>query len=389
MTKALFRTAILVFTIFLFLSSMISRSMCDNEMHDDEMLVENARGRVVKVLNVNDRTIEHSGGEYVDDSQLLEVRITEGRFKNQIITANYSLSLSLDKEEKNSLLKSGDEVLVTIELDKEGKISQAYIYSVVRDKYLLVLVIIFAITIIIIGGKKGVKTIITLILTVLSILYIILPLILKGFDPMFVTIWVCIAITCITLLIVSGVNKKSLAAAIGTTGGVIAAGLIAQIVGFMSKLTGLGDQDSQLLLYIPQNVSFDFKGLLFAGIIIGALGASMDVGLSLSSAMFEIKEINPDIKRGALIRAGMNIGRDMMATMSNTLILAYTGGSLQMLLLFMAYKLSFTEIINQDAFASEIVRSLAGSIGLILTIPITAAAAGLLCESRDKGDPHY
>ena len=127
---------------------------------------------------------------------------------------------------------------------------------------------------------------------------------------------------------------KTLAAIIGTPGGLICAGVIAQIVGEMAKLTGLGDEESQMLMFIPQDISFDYKGLLFAGILIGALGAAMDVGMSLSSAMFEIKEINPEIKKSDLLKAGMNIGRDMIATMSSTLILAYTGGSLQLMLLY-------------------------------------------------------
>jgi len=100
--------------------------------------------------------------------------------------------------------------------------------------------------------------------------------------------------------------------------------------------------------------------------------------------MFEIKEINPEIKKGQLLKAGMNIGRDMIATMSSTLILAYTGGSLQLMLLFMAHQIPFVDIINQDGYATEVVRSLAGSIGLILTIPITAIAVGFLCEKPEE-----
>ena len=137
-----------------------------------------------------------------------------------------------------------------------------------------------------------------------------------------------------------------------------------------------------MLMYIPQDISFDYKGLLFAGILIGALGAAMDVAMSLSSAMFEIRDVDPKIKKGALLKAGMNIGRDMIATMSSTLILAYVGGALQLLLLLMAHEVPLYEIINQDGYASEVVRSFAGSIGLILTIPITALAVGFLSEKK-------
>ena len=166
----------------------------------------------------------------------------------------------------------------------------------------------------------------------------------------------------------------------------LTAGFLAYLVGNIAKLTGLGDDESQMLLYIPQNIDFNYKGLLFAGIIIGTLGASMDMGMSIASAMHEVREANPKIKRGALIKAGMNIGRDVMSTMTNTLILAYAGGSLQMLLLYMAYDIPFLDIINRDVIASEVVRALAGSIGIIFTIPITALATGFLSEDKKPSE---
>lgn len=353
----------------------------------DETPTANVRGKVLKVLDYRQEGIDYSGGSISNSVQVLEVQITtSGPYKNKIIVTEYALSLSFSSDEEHAQLKPGDEVLIILDLDEKGEITESYIYSVVRDKYLLILLIVFAVVILSVGRLKGLKALISLVLTILAIIYVLIPLILKGFDPVFISIWVCLAITGITLLLVSGFNKKTLAAVIGTTGGVVAAGFLAQIIGGLAKLTGLGDEESQMLLYIPQNISFDYKGLLFSGILIGALGAAMDVAMSLSSAMFEIKDINPEIKKGAHVKAGMNIGRDMIATMSNTLILAYVGGSLQLLLLLMAHQIPFYEIINQDGYAGEVVRSLAGSIGLILTIPITAMAAGFLSEKKEKHD---
>ncbi|HHW22146.1 MAG TPA: YibE/F family protein [Clostridiaceae bacterium] len=358
---------------------------------DDEAVGEipavNVRGKVTKVLEYRQDDIDYSGGSISNSVQVLEVKIiTDGPYKDKVIVTEYGLNISLGQNEENIRLKAGDEVLLVLELDEKGEIAQSFIYSVVRDKYLLLLLVIFGFIILSIGRLKGLKALISLTLTILAIIYILVPLILKGFDPVFASIWVCIVITGITLLLVSGYNRKTLAAVIGTTGGVVAAGFLAQIVGGLAKLTGLGNEESQMLMYIPQNISFNYKGLLFAGILIGALGAAMDVAMSLSSAMFEIKDINPEIRKGAHIKAGMNIGRDMIATMSNTLILAYAGGALQLLILLVAYQIPFYEIINQDGYASEVVRSFAGSIGLILTIPITAMAAGFLSEKKEKHD---
>ncbi len=378
---------IAVIVLFFIVTSTVS--FCEDSIPEDTS-VANVRGKVTRVLDSREDDIDYSGGSIQDAYQIVEIKITtDGPYKGKLIEAEYALSMSFSEKQKDALLKPGNEVLMVLELDDTGGISQAYIYSVVRDKHLLLLLIIFSVIILSVGRLKGLKALISLTLTVSAIIYILIPLILKGFDPVFVSIWICVAIAGITLLLVGGYNKKTLAAIIGTSGGLVSAGVIAQIIGEMAKLTGLGDEESQMLMYIPQDISFDYKGLLFAGILIGALGAAMDVGMSLSSAMFEIKEINPEIKKSNLLKAGMNIGRDMIATMSSTLILAYTGGSLQLMLLLMAHEIPFADIINQDGYATEVVRSLAGSIGLILTIPITAIAVSFLSEKRHREKERY
>lgn len=237
---------------------------------------------------------------------------------------------------------------------------------------------------IVVGALKGLKAIVTLTITIAIIIKILLPLILMGYNPLWVSIISCAAIITITLIIVSGPNRKTLSAIIGTSGGVIAAGAIAMFVGTLSKLTGLGDEEAQMLVFIPQQIELDFKGLLFAAILIGTLGAVMDVGMSIASSMNEIEKAKPDITSRQLIKSGMNIGRDIMGTMSNTLILAYTGGSLHLMLLLMAYDIPFIEIINQDIIATEVVRAISGSIGLVLSIPLTAVIAGTLGRQRDR-----
>jgi uncharacterized membrane protein len=375
--------SVIIALIAVFLVMIPVTSFGDDSLAESPVF--NVRGKVNRVIGSRDEGIDYSGGSLQNSLQIVEIKIiTAGPYKNKLIEAEYSLSITFNEKQDQALLKPGDEVLMVIETDESGEISQAYIYSVVRDKYLLLLLIIFSVIILSVGKLKGLKALISLILTILGIIYILLPLILKGFDPVLVSTWVCVAIAGITLLLVSGFNKKTLAAVIGTSGGLISAGIIAQVIGEMAKLTGLGDEESQMLMFIPQEIAFDYKGLLFSVILICALGAAMDVGMSLSSAMFEIKEINPEIKKGQLLKAGMNIGRDMIATMSSTLILAYTGGSLQLMLLFMAHQIPFVDIINQDGYATEVVRSLAGSIGLILTIPITAIAVGFLCEKPEE-----
>lgn len=383
------RKLLIFITLIIFMSLWVCAfaedSLDDNfEVPLEEIRTVNTRGRVVRNLDLRQNMIEYSGGSIEDSVQRLEVKIIDGQFKGEIVEAEYPLSLDFIGGQNNSLLRAGDEVLMTLELDDNDNITSAVIYNPVREKSIIFLVVLFAVIILSVGRLKGFKALVSLIFTVLAIVVILLPLLIKGRNPMLVTIGTSVVITGVTILLVGGFNKKSLAAILGTTGGVVAAGLIAQIIGYTAKLTGLGTEESQLLLYIPQNVSFNYRGLLFSGIILGALGACMDVGMSLSSAMFEIKEQNPELNRLQLISSGMNIGRDMMGTMANTLILAYVGGCLPLMMVLMAHNMPLSDIINQDGFASEVMRSLAGSIGLILTIPLTALVASFLCEGKGK-----
>jgi uncharacterized membrane protein len=205
-----------------------------------------------------------------------------------------------------------------------------------------------------------------------------IPFIIKGFNPIFVSAISCFIITVATLLIVSGINKKSFAAILGTLSGVFIAASIAYGAGTLARLSGLSSEEAIMLMYLPIDVELNLKGILFAGILIGTLGAVMDVSMSIASSMHEIKEVKPEIRTSELFKSGMNVGRDIMGTMTNTLILAYTGAAIPMIIIFVSYNTSFVEVLNLDIIATEIIRAFTGSIGIVLTIPITAAFASLL-----------
>ncbi len=353
------------------------------EIEQEEVVYH--RAKVLKVLKESENELGHSDESGIfSNIQLLEVIITKGPHKGEKLQAEYELNYGLDERYKFIPVTEGDEVLIYLHKNESGIIENAYVAEIARDKYLLYLLIGFVLILLVVGRAKGLKAVISLVLTVFGVLKILLPAILKGWDPVVVSVAVSVGIICITMFIISGFNKKTLSAIIGTTGGVIAAGIIALIIGLLAKLTGLGNEEAQMLMYVPSNVHFDFRGLLFAGIIIGTMGATMDVGMSIASAMHEIKENSPKIKTSDLFKAGMNVGRDTMATMSNTLILAYAGGSLHLMLLFAAYKIPFSNIINMDMIATEVLRAIAGSIGIIIAIPITALASAFIEENNKK-----
>ena len=277
----------------------------------------------------------------------------------------------------NIKLRIGDEVIIYAEPDGSS-LKNYYITDYARDKKVLYLILLFIFLLLLLGGNKGLRTIISLLITGGAVYFILLPALFDGYDPLTITIIVSGIVTMIALPMITGLSKKTLAAILGTIGGVVAAGILAYATGTAAHLTGFSDEEMHLLLFVPQQLNLNYQGILFAGMIIGALGAVMDVGMSVASAVEEIKRANPLLGARALIRAGMNVGRDTMGTMANTLILAYTGGSIPLMLVLMAYNTPLLKVINMDLIATEVVRAIAGSIGLILAIPITAVVAGLL-----------
>lgn len=316
--------------------------------------------------------------------QDVKIEIKTGKYKGQVREIENHLS---ENDAYNILVEKGDKVIVLIE--EYGDRYEVFIADYLRSDYIIYLAVLGIALVLLVGRFKGLKSLISLGLTIGAVVYILLPQILKGADPVALSIIISIVITIVTIFMVSGVNNKGLAAILGTVSGVMIAGIISYISGNLAHLTGLSAQEATMLIYIPQAIEFNFRKLLFAGIILGSLGAVMDVGMSIASSIEEIYRANNDLSVRDLFNSGMNVGRDIMGTMINTLILAYTGTSIPMLLLFMAYETSMTKIVNLDIIATEVVRSLSGSIGLILTIPITAIIASLLIKRgtlrKEKG----
>lgn len=314
------------------------------------------------------------------DHGKVKVEVTTGDHKGEILTLD---NLINDKTYRETTANKGDSVLINITENANGTIKSAYIYELDRYEFLYVLILVFVVLLGIVGGIKGLKSILALALTGIVILKVLIPLIIAGFNPVITSLVLCIGISIVNLFIISGRNKKTTAAIIGTVGGVLVAAFIGYYVSNKLNLTGLTDEEIQMTIYIAQNTAFNFKGLIFSGILMGALGAVMDVSVSIASAINEVKENKPDSTIKELIRSGMNIGRDIMGTMANTLILAYAGGSMYLIMLIYSYNLPMYRILDQDAIASAVLNSIAGSIGLIATIPITAIAAAILLN-REK-----
>lgn len=319
-------------------------------------------------------------GSMKDQVQEVTIEITEGDYIGEEFTTDFVLSYDIEGKILAYELEKGDKVIVQLAEDAEGNVT-ATVQDVVRSNYIILMFVFFLASIVLIGGKKGIKAIIGLLLTIIFIYLILVRQIFSGGNAILITILTSMLIIAATFIVIGGLNKKIITAAIGTLGGVITAGLVALLFNHLAKMSGACEDAIQLSINMS-TISFNFRDLLFVGIIISALGACMDVGMSIASSLDEIKMKNPDITWKELFKSGMNIGRDVIGTMTNTLILAYVGTSLTLILLFMACNMGFNEILNKETIAEQVIAAIAGSIGVVYTVPITAFVYSILNKDR-------
>lgn len=370
------RLVLLLLLVAALMSGTISLAApVESEMETETEFVNfTEKGTVLEASEIEERPEDYFS------SQFVTLRIDSGKYKGEIIEIENVLS---DHAYYDIIVEEGQKVSLMIEEYPDGEYN-VYISDYYRINSIVYLLGAFIILVVLIGRSKGIKSLISLGVTISAVLFVMLPLILRGYNPIWVSVITAVLVTVVTIFLVAGINHKSVAAIAGTSIGVIVAGVISFVVGNQASLTGLSAEEATMLMYIPQGIQFNFRHLLFAGIILGALGAAMDVGISIASAVDEIHKANPKLSQRRLFRSGMNVGKDVMGTMVNTLILAYTGTSIPMLLLFMAYETEMSKVFNLDVIATEIVRSLSGSIGLILTIPITAFIASYYAKDNSK-----
>lgn len=370
---------ILLILVIITLGTNFSKAS-DNQVNQ-ETEVEQTENIKAKVIEAGDSYERDNGNGGKETVQNVKVKILTGDKKDEKFDAIYTLTYDIDNKIVGYKLKEGNIVYVKIS-EQNGEV-KVDVQDVVRQYYLLALVLFFFGSIILVGRKKGVKSIIGLIITVLAVFFVLLATIVKGYNAILVSIGTCFLIIALTFAILGGWNKKTISAALGTLGGVILAGIIATIVGYFAKLSGGGKEEAIMLSVASKDIVFNFRELLFAEIIVSALGACMDVGMSIASSLSELKTKKPDMTAKELFKSGMNIGGDMIGTMTNTLILSFIGSSLVLILLYMTSSISFLDVINIEAIATEAVCAIAGSIGIVYTVPITAAIFAFVNRNKE------
>jgi len=387
--KKIFKILLLIFIISTFyLIPVFSETEQDKEREAyyeelvEEPQYEIIRAKIIAVpLDETNETRKDVSLQSDRRMQHLKIEVLNGIHKGETYTVQNLIEMV---NPYKLIFKEGDSILLRMTEDDNGKINFLKIYDRIRDKYVYISIALLLALLAIIGGKNGIKSIISLIFTGFVVIQILIPLILKGNSPVLVSVFVSILTSIVTIALIVGINKKGYSALLGTISGLIVSGLMVLIVGKFTNFTGLGSEEARLLAYVPSYKDLNYQGILYAGIILGALGAIMDVTVSISSSMWEMKRIHNELTFKELIHSGLNVGKDIMGSMSNTLILAYTGSSMFLILLFKGYNLKFVEIINMDVIASEIIRAIAGSIGLVLAIPITVLISGLLYNNSKE-----
>ncbi len=313
--------------------------------------------------------------------QLLEVKVLTGEHKGAVLEAANFLSAYANVD-----AKVGTKVIVRLDVDEQGELYVVSVPAYNRAPVMLGLALIFAALLVIIGRKKGVMALVGLVYTLACIWFIQVPMILRGAEPILVSIIIVALTTAASLLFLTGLSRKTLCAVLGCVCGVGVAGIFAAVSGSISQLNGFNLPEAEDLVLRATQDTVRISGLLVSGILVASLGAVMDVAMSISSSCWELRQLNPGLPKAALFRSGMNIGRDAMGTMANTLILAFAGASLNTLLLFRIYGYPAIQLFNSDAIAVELIRGLAGSIGIILTVPLVAALSAALMPPA-KGRP--
>jgi len=306
--------------------------------------------------------------------QEFRVQITDGEFKGQEGVIEFKQPNILLKEQ---LFKIGDELILTGSRDQEGEL-MLMVSDRVRSKSLIVLALVYSLAIIGLARFKGFKSLVGLALSFLVVIKFIVPQILGGANPLLISIIGSVGIVSVTLYLVYGFNQQTTVSLLSTMMSLVLTGLIAVLVTKLTKLTGLGSEDA-LFLQISQNSISSMRGLLLGGIMIGALGVIDDITVTQASIVFELKKANKGLSVKELYKRGLKVGKDHIASMTNTLVLAYAGASLPLFLLFYSNSLIPGWVaINSEIIVEEIVSTLVGSLGLVASVPITTYLASLM-----------
>ena len=349
-----------------------------NQVEKTELVVRTGqtfeKAKVVKILQDN---LEENGTRVGE--QKVRVHMLTGVRKGEELDITSSSGYLF-----GAACKPGMKVIVMQSV--AGDSTVASVYTQDRESVIYIFALIYLLALCMIGGKQGIKGCLGLVFTFFCVIFVYLPLVYLKYSPFWTAVFVCFITTLVTMYLIGGPTRKTCAATLGTLAGVVLAGISAWCFSQASGISGYNVSDIETLMTLWNTNRIQVGGLLFSGLLISCLGAVMDVAMSISSAIDEIYKQNSSLTRTELFKAGLRVGRDMMGTDSNTLILAFAGSSVSTLLLDYAYDLPYQQIINSNNIGIAIMQGLAGSFGIVLSVPFTVLICTVLFHKNKQLD---
>lgn len=313
-------------------------------------------------------------------TQELKVRLTSGEEKGKEITVqNYLTNTHSVYAKKNTKL--------IVNADRPEDTESYYtVYNYDRSNPTIACIVILMLAIIAIGRGKGVKAIAGLGYSMYLVVYMLLPAVFSGYSPILLSILCAVLSTAVTLLLLNGQSQKTLSAVLATTGGVFFSLALFMVMSHLTHIDGFSTSEAEGLILIQQATGLHIKDVLFAGVLISSLGAIMDVGMSIVSALYELHYHNPQLRTKELFRSGIEIGKDMIGTMTNTLILAFTGSAFVTLLVFVSYQVQANQLFNSNYLSIEIAQGICGTFGIVATVPIASAITAVVLGKKKEAE---
>ena len=349
-----------------------------NQVEKTELVVRTGqtfeKAKVVKILQDN---LEENGTRVGE--QKVRVHMLTGVRKGEELDITSSSGYLF-----GAACKPGMKVIVMQSV--AGDSTVASVYTQDRESVIYIFALIYLLALCMIGGKQGIKGCLGLVFTFFCVIFVYLPLVYLKYSPFWTAVFVCFITTLVTMYLIGGPTRKTCTATLGTLAGVVLAGISAWCFSKASGISGYNVSDIETLMTLWNTNRIQVGGLLFSGLLISCLGAVMDVAMSISSAIDEIYKQNSSLTRTELFKAGLRVGRDMMGTDSNTLILAFAGSSVSTLLLDYAYDLPYQQIINSNNIGIAIMQGLAGSFGIVLSVPFTVLICTVLFHKNKQLD---
>lgn len=370
---------LLLFFVFLITVGMFM-SFFEQEASYKRYETENTSYEKARVSEVREQNLVSCGinGEYYTGYQQVRVCLQEGKHKGKELVLDNYVTLT-----HNVIVKKGMHIILYADRP-EGVEPYYSIYNYDRSNGTAVAILAFLILTVIIGRYRGVRAAIGLAFTLAVTMNYMIPSLYEGKNVLFTISVTLLSAVTISSFCISGLSIKSVCNMLNTMLGVGSAVAIYFILTKLLHLQGGSLEDAEALQLISNDTGLSLSGVMFAGVIIGALGAVMDVAVSLSAALWELKMKNPLMTKQELCRSGLNVGKDMIGTMINTLIFAFLGGSLSTLFIYISYGVNLNQFLSSDFLAMELAMALAGSGAVMITVPVSALVCGIIFEKGVK-----